>query len=251
MMVYLIRIIYNTFLLPPSIFLIALFLLCVLLIRSGRRYAYPILAVTALFYLSSIPLVSGALIRSLEGRYSPPDSLSGDVIIMLCGGTTSDTPNTFGRGHLSGQAANRLLTSAVLQRRLMVPVIISGGKSDAEAGNESEIAARTLEGLGVAGEDIIIENKSKNTTQNALYTKAIVDSRDFRKPVLVTSAIHMARALRQFEKAGLPVTAYPTDYLTNRKFRLRLYLFLPKADSILGTQKALKEYLGLAAAAWY
>ena len=250
-MIALVRYVYNTFILPPSIYLIAFLILSLLMIKRRHRYAYPLVIITALFYLSSTPLVSGSLLRSLEARYSPPDTLTGDVIIMLCGGATSDTPNTFGKGHLSGQAANRLLTSAVLQRRLKVPVIISGGKADAESGNESEIAARTLKGLGISDGDIIIENKSMNTTQNAVYTKAILDTQAFQKPILVTSAIHMARAMRQFKRAGVEIAAYPTDYLTNMEFTLRLSLFLPQAGSLQDTQQALKEYLGLLAAAWY
>lgn len=250
-MFYLIQMLYTTFLLPPGIFLVALAALSIWLIPRDKKAARGLAMVTCIFYLASTGLVSGALIRSLEHRHTPPAHIRGDVIIMLGGGATLDTPNIGGAGHLSGYAANRLLTAAQLYQQLKVPVIVSGGKVLETTGNEAEITARALVKLGVPLEQIIIENKSLNTTQNAAFTKMLIDKHGFRQPILVTSAFHMERAVRQFTKTGQSVIPFPTDYQANIESRLTMQQLLPSATALVDTQLAVKEYIGLLVAKWY
>jgi len=250
-MFYLIQILYTTFLLPPGIFLVILAALSIWLLSRDRKAAFGLAMVTCIFYLASTGLVSGALIRSLEHRHVPPAHINGDVIIMLGGGATLDTPNIGGAGHLYGSSANRLLTAVQLYQQLKVPIIVSGGKVLETTGNEAEITARTLANLGVPYEQIMIENKSLNTTQNAEFTKVLIDKHGFKKPILVTSAFHMERAVRQFSKAGQITTPFPTDYQVNVESRLTAYQLLPSAAALIDTQLAIKEYIGLLAARWY
>lgn len=250
-MFYLIQILYTTFLLPPGIFVIFLVALCLWLFFRDRQAARILAVITAAFYLFSTGLVSGLLIRSLEHRYEPPAQVQGDVILLLGGGATLDTPNIGGAGHLSGSSANRLLTVAQLYYELKLPVIVSGGKVLETTGNEAEITERTLINLGVPPAKIIIENKSLNTTQNAEFTKALIDKHGFTQPILVTSAFHMERAVRQFAKAGQGVLPFPTDYQANKESFLTIYQLLPAATSLMDSQLAIKEYLGLLVSRWY
>ncbi len=250
-MIQLIKFIYYTFILPPGIFIIAFFILTFKMLKQRHKYSALFLAVTVPFYLFSTPLVSNMLIRSLEAKYVPPSKVSGDVIVMLGGGATLDTPNVYGKGHLSGSAANRLLTTVTLQRMLNLPVIISGGQVYDYSGCEAEIASNIIKGLGVSEEMIIIENKSLNTTQNAQYTKTLLNIHEFKQPILVTSAMHMPRSVFQFNKLGIIVTPYPSDYLINVNGKLKLSLIWPNASSLEGSQQALKEYLGILVSRWY
>jgi uncharacterized SAM-binding protein YcdF (DUF218 family) len=251
-MLYLIKFLYQTILMPPGIFIILLLIASAVVFRKGRRgIAAFLLTITMGLYFSSAPLFSNFLIRSLESKHSPPTRLHGDVIIMLGGGATLDTPGIGGFGHLSGFAASRLLTTAQLYRILHVPVIVSGGQVYQTTGCEAEIAKAILTGLGVPEEHIIMDKKSLNTTENAVYTAAIIKEYNFREPILVTSAFHMERSVRQFEKTNLRVTPYPTNYLTNVQARLESYHFWPSANALLDTNLALKEYLGIFAAKIY
>lgn len=206
---------------------------------------------TALLYLISTPLVGDALMRSLEGRYQPPPAVRGDVIVMLGGGATADTPNVHGKGHLTGFAANRLLTAAQLHHITGVPVIISGGQVFANTGKEAEIARHILLGLGIVDNNIIVEGQSLNTSDNAKFTKKILDERGFVSPILVTSAFHMERSVEQFAKYNIEVTPYPTDYQTNTRFIFEWNQLWPRADAFYNTQLAIKEYLGLMAVRWF
>lgn len=250
-MFYIIQILYTTFLLPPGIFLVLLAALSIWLLPRDKRAAVGLAVVTCVFYLASTGLVSGALIRSLEHRYTPPAHINGEVIIMLGGGATLDTPNFGGAGHLSGSAANRLLTAAQLYQQLKVPILVSGGKVFETTGNEAEITQRTLVHLGVPPGHIIIENKSLNTTQNAEFTKVLLDKHGFSQPILVTSAFHMERAVRQFAKVGQRVLPFPTDYQANMESRLTMQQLLPSATALVDTQLAIKEYIGLLVSKWY
>lgn len=250
-MVYFVKFLYSTFLFPPGSILIALFVLLLYLYRRQPGLAKIVSVLTLIFYLTTISLVSDPLIGSLERKFKPPSQVKGDVIIMLGGGATLDTPNVYGLGHLSGFAANRLLTSAQLYHRLNLPIVISGGKVLETTGSEADIAKVILVGLGVPADKVIVENQSLNTTENAKYTKELVDKHGFTQPILVTSAFHMQRSVLQFSKVNLPVLPYPTDYQTNLEFKFQPHLLWPSAGALLNVSLALKEYVGILAVQWY
>lgn len=250
-MLYFVKFLYQTFLLPPGV-LIMLLLICSLWMRRKNiKISGALLGIAFIFYLDAIPFVGESLINNIESRYTPPSAPSGDVIIMLGGGATLDTPNVGEKGHLMGTAANRLLTCAQLYYKLKIPVVISGGQVFESTGTEAEIAKGILKDIGIPEDKIIAENRSLNTTQNAKYTREIMDEYGFQKPILVTSAFHMDRAVRQFQKVGMNVIPYPTDYQTNIHRRIDFIDFIPSAEALLKVNTALKEYIGVIAAKWY
>lgn len=250
-LVYFIKFLYSTFLFPPGIFIVGLFLLSIFLFKRQRTLAKVLTLFTFVFYVCTISFVSDRMIGSLEGKYKVPAFVSGDVIVMLGGGATLDTPNVHGLGHLSGFAANRLLTCAQLYQILHVPIIVSGGKVLETTGSEADIAKVILMGLGVPGEKVIIENKSLNTTENAKFTKELIDYYHFQQPILVTSAFHMERSVLQFNKVDLTITPYPTDYQTNVEHKFELHQLWPSASALLDSSLALKEQVGILAVKWY
>lgn len=250
-MLYWIKFFYTTFLLPPGILIIILALICCKFYRKYRKPAIVLTVFTLIFYLSTTVMFSNMLIRTLENKHFPPAEVKGDVIIMLGGGATPDTPNVSGKGHLSGPAANRLLTCLQLYHKLKVPVIVSGGQVFKTSGPEAEIAGRILLGVGVPADKIIVENSSKNTTENARFVKKIMDRYGFKNPLLITSAFHMERAVRAFTKAGTGVVPYPTDYRTSISNRFGWNKLMPSAEALSDVSLALKEYLGITVSKWY
>jgi uncharacterized SAM-binding protein YcdF (DUF218 family) len=251
-MLYFIKFIYSTFLLPPGILIVMLVLLGVWLFHKKYRSSSVILlGITLLFYLSANPFSGNRLIHTLEQRYQPPASVQGDVVVMLGGGAILDSPNLHCRGHVSGAAANRLLTCIQLYRQLQLPVIVSGGQVYKNTGREAEIARQILNDAGIVHDKIIVENRSLNTSENAAYTKLILERHHFRRSILVTSAFHMPRAVKQFQKAGIEVIPYPTDFRTNARYRFILDDLIPSADAFNNFSLALKEYIGLFVAKWY
>ncbi|MTI80450.1 MAG: YdcF family protein [Firmicutes bacterium] len=246
-MLYFIKFIYTTFFLPPGIFIVLLALLSFWLFKRERKAAIALAVITFSFYIFSTPFVGETLMRTLEARYQPPTTIKGDVIVMLGGGSTAGNPDLNGKGHLSGSAANRLLTTAKLQKKTDLPVIFTGGQVYSYSANESEIAKRQLISLGIPKNKIIIETESRNTTENAIYTNEILKEHDFNQPILVTSAFHMERSVRNFSNEGIDVTPYPTDYFADAKQAFSVNKFIPTSGGITNTSIVFKEYLGIAA----
>ncbi|WP_226002763.1 YdcF family protein [Paenibacillus sp. BJ-4] len=245
-MIYIIKFLYS-FVLPPGLFILAMAGLVVWLWKRARKPAVVLLVVTLLLYAFSTNLVGDSLISSLEKQYPQPRTVQGDVIVVLGGGATAGTPDINGQGNLLGSAANRLLTAARLHEATGLPILFSGGQVFGDSGNEADIAQRQLLGLGIPAKDILIENRSLNTQQNAAFTARILKQHQLTKPILVTSAFHMPRAALEFQRAGIQVTPYPTDYLASENLSLYAAKLSPSAGAMSTTGTALKEYLGILA----
>lgn len=150
-----------------------------------------------------------------------------------------------------GQASDRFIQAARLYHNGSVgKLMVTGGNAIfvKESGyNEADFIGNNLRELDIPAEDIFLEKRSRNTRENASFSKAILDSAGLRGPyVLITSAIHMPRAKKIFEKRNIPVVPYPCNYKVlpvDTDFTWR---------SIIPTQEAfnlwaliLKEWAGL------
>lgn len=244
-MVYLVKFLYGL-VIPPGIFVLALIILSVYFYNRNKKAFIPIFVLTILFYLCNIPIVSYAFMRGVESMYIPPKTIpNADVIISLGAGATKDTPNIGGKGNVYGNSSSRIMLSSILYRKIKKPIIVSGGKVFKSSGSEGDIGKRTLIELGVPKGKIFSENRSLNTTQNAKYSVEIMKKNGLKKAILVTSAFHMARAVKQFKKYGIDVIPYPTDYQVNIHYEFSIEDFYPDGDSMSRLSCALKEYIGI------
>ena len=233
-----------SFILPPGIFFLAFIILAIFLWRRKEQaIASAFVGLTFVFYLLSTNLVAEPLLSSLEGVYDPATDLRGDVIIMLGGGATNDTPDLDGVGGLSGSAANRLLTTVRLYNQLHVPIIVSGGQVYADTGSEAVIAKRMLLSLGVKESDVFVEDQSLTTRQNAKFSQEILKKNALVEPILVTSAFHMERSVLNFQKENVVVQPFPTDYMVNREHAFRYNKLSPSAWALQMNGMVLQEKL--------
>jgi uncharacterized SAM-binding protein YcdF (DUF218 family) len=99
--------------------------------------------------------------------------------------------------------------------------------------------------LGMAPDKIIVETKSLNTHQNAQLSAAILQQRGIKQPILVTSAFHMLRAVKEFHRVGVAVIPYPVGFYASRNDYWTILSWVPSAAALHGTGMALKEYFGL------
>ena len=233
-----------SFLMVPGIFYVLLFIISALLWRKNERRIAGIMAgLTAVFYLFSTSLISGLLIGSLENEYPQPADPEGDIIIMLGGGATADTPSLGEKGDLTSAAGNRLLMTAQLYNLLKLPVLVSGSAVFPGSGCEAEIAKRDLIRLGVPEEKIYTDTESLNTRQNAVYSAELMREHGFNRPILVTSAFHMPRSVLNFEKEGVQVVPFPTDYMTNSITVVHINRLIPGSGNLMATDLFLREKL--------
>lgn len=235
------------FLLPPGILIVVLIASAVWLWQRRRRgIALCNLTVAlALWGLATVP-VAMWLRSGLEKGLTVPRQLQGDVIILLGGGIHEDVPDLTGRGTPSREMMGRLVTAARIQRRLGIPVIVSGGAVYAGQDAEAPVIRRFLVDLGVPEKHVLIEQRSRDTRENAFYCREILAQHRFHRPLLVTSAYHMRRSLAAFGSAGVTVTPVPAQFSTGSRKPLRWTSFLPEAGTLETSASSLREYLGLA-----
>jgi len=235
------------FLLPPGILIVVLLASAVWLWQRRRRgIALCNLTVALVLWgLSTVP-VAMWLRAGLEKGLTVPRQLQGDVIILLGGGIHEDVPDLTGRGAPSREMMTRLVTAARLQRRLGIPVIVSGGAVYAGQDAEAPVIRRFLVDLGVPEKQVLIEQRSRDTRENAFYCREILAQHRFHRPLLVTSAYHMRRSLAAFGTAGVTVTPVPAQFSTGSRKPLRWTSYLPEAGILETSASSLHEYLGLA-----
>jgi uncharacterized SAM-binding protein YcdF (DUF218 family) len=101
--------------------------------------------------------------------------------------------------------------------------------------------------LGVPSSAVVIETNSRNTHENAVFTKPILAAHGWKSALLVTSAMHMPRALGVFAKVGIAVTPSSTDAHGRGLAATSLLDFVPNASALALATDAIKEYLGLTA----
>jgi uncharacterized SAM-binding protein YcdF (DUF218 family) len=235
-------------LMPPNLFILAA-LIAILLAWRWRRLGLGLAtAVIVLLYLLSAPLVAYRLLQATDtlaglmpvvATPAPPGAivvLSADLLPTEVPGQ----PDTVGPVTLE-----RLAEAARLQRRLGLPVLVSGGPDLPAHGSLADAMARSLD------EDFRVpvrwrEDRSRTTYENALYSAAILRRAGVPAAFVVTQPWHMARALWSFAAVGYPVRAAPTPgapALSGRTGSL-----LPQVSALHTSQLALHEMLGLL---WY
>ena len=151
----------------------------------------------------------------------------------------------YGNGTFN-QAADRFIQAFKFYRQNTVQkIVISGARVVDGKPVPSDFLREQLLRVGVKAEDIIIDDQSKNTFENALFSKRLLDSAKLTPPyLLLTSAMHMPRAEKVFKRAGVTTVSYPCDYqVLQKNFDFGDY-FLPKSEVLNQWSIFLKEVAG-------
>lgn len=237
---------------------LAVFLLlaALLLRRSLRWQRICMLAALIVLLLGSNTWVAKTLTRSLEWRYLPPETYPQTEVIVVLGGSTGSAQYPRQIVEVSG-AADRLLYAAHLYHQEVAPkLLLTAGYITwmNERNAPAEDMAEIMQMLGVPEEALWLETESRNTYENALFTRKILEAQGINRIVLVTSALHMPRSVALFEKQGFEVIPAPTDYnltqagwdrLWAPELSTQLFNLLPSVGNLQTTTYALKEYIGI------
>lgn len=195
----------------------------------------------------SVPVASDGLRGSLEDRHVvvPEKSLpSADAIVVLGGATryrwlqrADVDPWELGSSRLAAGAR------AWLSKRAPI-VILTGGRGGRDA-SEAARMKTAIQRLGVPASALVLEERSRNTEANAVNTARLARELGVRRILLVTSALHMPRAMLLFERQGFEVTPVPVPERGHRdSWRER---WLPSPSALWRSGRALKEYVALLA----
>ena len=189
------------------------------------------------------------LTRSMEWRHMPNQAMAkADAILLVADGTfVSDTP----RQRIEvGEEADRVLYSAMYYQQKLAPVIIVSGSSI-----RANSAKTLLMELGVPEDAIIVQADSSNLLEDISQSLQIIDEKEIKSVILVTSALKMDRTMFLLRESDLNVTPAPTDYqvtlsdwqnLTDWKWQKIITHLLPTSTAFDQTFTALWEYFGLA-----
>lgn len=222
--------------------------------RRPRTAALCIAFALILLLVSSNGWVSRYFVRSLEWQNTPSQLPNAEAIVVLGGATRSAL---FPRPTVDLQeSGDRVIYAAQLYRQKKAPLIIlSGGRIEwfGKGTPESEDMATILTSIGIPKEALIQEPDSLNTYQNAVNVRKILEQRNIKRVLLVTSAIHMPRSLLIFQKQNIDVIAAPTDFLVSNAElqeltstpKAAILNLLPDTSNIDLFTSALKEYIGI------
>jgi uncharacterized SAM-binding protein YcdF (DUF218 family) len=190
-----------------------------------------------LLWVLSTPVTADALLRWTEA-YPALDlrrPVKAQAIVILAGGARVEAPEY--HGPAPGAATlERLVYGARVAKATGLPVLVSGSHYEAEA-----MTNFLQRDLNVTPQ--WIENRSRDTYWNARLSAAILQRAQVHKIVLVTSAAHMARSVAEFKDAGLEVIPAPAAMWSRREWGI--LAFVPNADALVRSQRALYEVLGL------
>lgn len=225
-----------------------LMLLILALISRNRKGRYLIASIAALLFFSN-PIISSISMNWLEIAENPVQKKY-EVGVVL-GGMTNGNVKTEGQVSLS-EGVDRL-TEAIRLYHLgyIDKLIISGGSGSLvnRESNTSSLIGELAVTLGVQKKDLFLELDSRNTFENAKFTKSVLDEQMHEGEVLlITSAFHMKRSLGCFKKQQIEAVAYPVDYRSSDgDIWLNYEFWIPSAGAIETWNIIIKELVGMVA----
>lgn len=175
-----------------------------------------------ILFIFSIRPTSDFLLRPLERNYVVDEdgTFSADAIVVLDG------------------PGNRYIKGVSLFYKKAAPLIIMSG------GEKAILMKKIATECGVSADKIITEEESRNTRENALYTKQVLNEINAKKVILVTSAFHMPRAYAVFKKIDVDAVPVASNFIIKPK-PYDPFSFIPNVGDLRNSTFAIKEYVGI------
>lgn len=235
---------------PDSLLLIVLSV-GVLLLWFGRvKWAKMILSVTIviMLFIALFP-VGEWLLYPLESKYPNNVELPHQVdgIIVLSGAEDTITSKNWGSIELGGAAERDLAFMALARKYPEAKLVFTGGTGSMlhQQTKAADIAKELFIQQGIDVERVLFERDSRNTYENVIFTKKLVQPKPDETWLLITTSWHMPRSMGIFCKNGWDVIPYPVDHYTQRGNLLRIGFSFGGHLGSLGM--GIKEWLGILA----
>lgn len=219
------------------------------MVWRGRRFGrWLILACLAFFFVLIATPISQFILLPLEDRFPRPAEAPAHVdgIVVLGGAVDQNITEARGIPAINGAAERMTETVALARRFPEARIVFTGGQGSLVHGGltEADVARLFFENLGLSGSRVIYETAARNTHQNAILTRDLVQPKPNEVWLLVTSASHMPRAMGVFRKAGWQgIIAWPVNYRTGHS-RAALY-DAPFPERLGQFEWGFREWLGL------
>ena len=214
--------------------------------HPGRRKVSAWVLVISMWFFTN-PLISNLIVRAWEVPPTAYQSIEKHRYGVLLSGVTVPRQTPTDRVHYQKGADRVLHTLDLWRLGIIEKIVVTGGSGLLIGSEESEALkiSRTLQAAGVPVEDILLEEAARNTAENAQFTRQLINTD--AKIILITSAFHMRRAKKCFEKVNFKVTPFATDlYATPISVNPDDWLY-PKTSSLEKWDIVIKEWLGYVA----
>jgi uncharacterized SAM-binding protein YcdF (DUF218 family) len=243
------------FVMPLSVALLLSLVALFFLRRDKKRISagFLILAI-AVLWIASMPVVANLLYRSIESSFAPlplEQVPAGGCVIVLGGVVGAPIPPRVDIEMYD--SIDRVYKTAELYHAGKAPaVIVTGGNQPWSESSwaEADLIREVLMKWGVPKEAIYLEGSSRNTRENALYSKNIINAINCESPLLVTSAFHMQRSVAAFNSVDVQVTPVTTDIKIVGRQIPSVMDFFPSAGALSTTSAAIREWIGLKVYEW-
>ena len=236
-------------LLPLLVLPLGLSLIC-LVLALLFRWRWPLMAAIGLLWVFGTGVVSQALWRGVEGaqiRRSAASAPRADAIVVLSGGRHAAPGDA---RIIEWHDPDRFLAGVDLYVVGRAPrLLFTGGQSPFHPGlpPEGRLYLNEAEGLGIPASAMASTGPVVNTAEEAVAIRALLP-RPQNRVLLVTSAYHMQRARRLFERQGFEVLAFPVDFKTRGSWSGGIWRdpmqWFPSAANLQASSVALRECLG-------
>lgn len=235
----------KSVLLPPAS-LVLLAFVAAIFIRVKPYWSIRILVVSiSLLYLCSIPAIVYPLAGLAEAAPLKPElieELNADAIVILSASRIKDSPEYAGDVP-NAVTLQRARYGAWLYKKTNYPIIISGGvMSEKYKTSESHLIGNLLQqDYNVPVE--ALEQTSRTTYENALYTSELLQSKGYNHILLVSHALHLPRAKQAFEAFDIQVTSAPTVFYAGHKIAFFKQI-LPNTKALRASSYLFHELIG-------
>jgi uncharacterized SAM-binding protein YcdF (DUF218 family) len=182
------------------------------------------------------------IMESADSKLSSSDSIHSVKWIVLLGAGHTDDPKLPVTSQISYESLTRLVECVRIYRLLGGSKIVLSGGAAYDSLPEARIFAKIATILNVNARDLVLDEASRDTEEQAQNVRPIVGHDRF---ILVTSAYHMPRSMAAFKKLGLNPIPAPTYHLVNEKQMNDPKNFYPSSMGIFKAENAIHEYLGL------
>jgi uncharacterized SAM-binding protein YcdF (DUF218 family) len=234
---------------PGNLLMLCLLAGVLLFLLSRGRRGKVLIGLSALgFVLLAVAPIGPAMLLALEERFPRPARLPEriDGILLLGGAVDPALSLSYGETVFNSSIARVLGAIALARRHPEAKLALVSGEGGFFPVGYSEAQATLgfVTDEGIAPARVILEEKSRSTHENAVYTKEVFRPAPGEVWVLVTSAYHMPRAMGAFTAAGWHVIPYPVDYKIDPRTGLHANFSL--VDGLSASGVAGKEWIGLA-----
>ncbi len=233
-----------TFLISPTIIVLCVLILALIVKKSSLRRKLLITSLGLLLFFSN-PFIINQLLKYWEPKSNMNNNKVYDAGIVLSGFMSRDKES----GSLSfGEGADRLTEGLILYRKGRIKkIIISGGSGSLVDDTRESILAKSFltENCGVPDSVVLIDTISRNTYENAVESKKIMEAAGLKSAIMITSAWHMRRAEGCFKKVGMDVDIHPTDGLYYMQGFSPSDLIIPGTGNILKWENLMHEIAGI------